>query len=144
MVALILFIAVMGFTLGDRDKVSWPEKIVHDTVSFVQQIFYKPATAIANFFSDVANLRDTYEENEKLKIALAHYTRDKAWYNAVEAQNEQYKELFGFTERLNIELLRSLPLMWQTLIIRPLTLILGRRMELRLGCRLSPWRGLWG
>lgn len=99
MVALILFIAVMGFTLGNRDKVSWPEKIVHDTVSFVQQIFYTPATAIADFFSDVANLRETYEENEKLKIALAHYTRDKAWYNGLEADNERYKELLGFTER---------------------------------------------
>lgn len=99
MAALILFIAVMGFTLGNRDKVSWPEKIVHDTVTFVQQIFYKPATAIANFFSDVANLRETYEENETLKIALAHYTRDRAWYNALEADNERYKELLGFTER---------------------------------------------
>lgn len=99
MVALILFIALMGFTLGARDKMSWPEKIVHDTVSFVQQIFYKPAAAISEFFGDVADLRRTYEENELLKVALAHYTRDKAWYNAVEAENLRLKDLLDFTER---------------------------------------------
>ncbi|MGZ9585133.1 rod shape-determining protein MreC [Paenibacillus marinisediminis] len=99
MVGLILFITVMGFTLGVRGKLSWPEKIVHDTVTFVQQIFYKPASAIADFFHDVSNLQETYEENEMLKVALAQYTRDKAWYNAVAAENERYKEELGFTER---------------------------------------------
>lgn len=89
----------MGFTLGARGKLSWPEKIVHDTVTFVQQIFYKPASAVANFFHDVANLQETYEENEMLKTTLAQYTRDKAWYNAVAAENERYKEELGFTER---------------------------------------------
>lgn len=99
MVGLILTIALMGFTLGLRGNLSWPEKIVHDTVTFVQQIFYKPAAAISGFFEDVADLKETYEENERLKIALAQYTRDKAWYNAVEAENERLREKLGFTER---------------------------------------------
>ena len=99
MVGLILFIALMGFTLGLRGNLSWPEKIVHDTVTFVQQIFYKPAAAISGFFEDVADLKETYEENERLKIALAQYTRDKAWYNKVEADNERLKEELEFTER---------------------------------------------
>lgn len=41
LMGLILFIAVMGFTLGPRTSLSWPEKFVKDTVGFVQYVFYK-------------------------------------------------------------------------------------------------------
>ncbi|MBR2567741.1 MAG: rod shape-determining protein MreC [Paenibacillus sp.] len=99
MVGLIVFIAIMGFTLGARGKVSWPEKFVHDTVTFVQKIFYKPASAISGFIDDVSKLKETYEENERLKVALAHYTRDKGVYNAYKAENERLKEDLKFTER---------------------------------------------
>ncbi|WP_211234296.1 rod shape-determining protein MreC [Paenibacillus taiwanensis] len=99
MAGLILFIAIMGFTLGTRGNVSWPEKFVHDTVTFVQQMFYKPAAAISGFVDDVSNLKKTYEENERLKIALAHYTRDKGFYNAVADKNKRLMEDLKFTER---------------------------------------------
>ncbi|MBN3525659.1 rod shape-determining protein MreC [Paenibacillus apiarius] len=96
---LILFIALMGFTLGGRLNLSWPEKFVHDTVTFVQQIFYKPAAYVSEFIEDVSNLKDVHEENERLKIAVAQYTRDKAHYNAIQAQNESLMEALKFTER---------------------------------------------
>lgn len=56
MFGLILFIALMGFTLGGRLKMSWPEKIVHDTVTFVQQLVYKPASYVSNFFFMISRL----------------------------------------------------------------------------------------
>ncbi|WP_197255634.1 rod shape-determining protein MreC [Paenibacillus dendritiformis] len=96
---LILFIALMGFTLGGRLKMSWPEKIVHDTVTFVQQLVYKPASYIANFFHDIATLKELHEENERLKIVEAHYIRDKAYYSEVQATNERLREALNFTER---------------------------------------------
>lgn len=98
LIGLILFIAVMGFTLGPRTSLSWPEKFVKDTVGFVQYIFYKPASAIAGFFEDISNLRNLQQENEELKIALAHYTRDKALFNWIEQENARLKDELDFTK----------------------------------------------
>ncbi|WP_223068266.1 rod shape-determining protein MreC [Paenibacillus caui] len=98
LMGLILFIAVMGFTLGPRAGLSWPEKFTKDTVGFVQYIVYKPVSYITGFFEDIANLRSLQKENEELKIALAHYTRDKARYNSIEQDNERYSNLLKFTD----------------------------------------------
>ncbi|GGA36566.1 rod shape-determining protein MreC [Paenibacillus physcomitrellae] len=99
LMGLILFIAVMGFTLGPRAGLSWPEKFSKDTVGFVQYIVYKPVSYIAGFFEDISNLRSVQKENEELKIALAHYTRDKAKYNTIEQENERLRRDLKFTEQ---------------------------------------------
>ncbi|WP_019638284.1 rod shape-determining protein MreC [Paenibacillus fonticola] len=98
LMGLILFIAVMGFTLGPRLNLSWPEKFLKDTVGFVQSIFYKPTSYVAGLIEDVSNLRSLQEENEALKIALSHYTRDKARLNWIEQEYIELQELSHFTE----------------------------------------------
>ncbi|WMT40129.1 rod shape-determining protein MreC [Paenibacillus sp. D2_2] len=97
LIGLILFIAVMGFTLGSRAGLSWPEKFVKDTVGFVQYVFYKPTSYIAGITEDISNLRSLQEENEQLKIALSHYTRDKARFNWIEQENERLQKDLDFT-----------------------------------------------
>ncbi|MEC0175995.1 rod shape-determining protein MreC [Paenibacillus favisporus] len=97
LIGLVMFIALMGFTLGPRASLSWPEKFLRDTVGFAQNIFYKPAGYIAGLFKDIANMRDIYKENEELKIALAHYTRDKVKYNRMEDTNKKLEEALHFT-----------------------------------------------
>jgi len=99
MIGMILFIAVIGYSLSDRGELSLPEKITKDTSAFVQQWFYKPAGHIAGFFEDIGQLRVIYEENEKLKEIAAAYAREKVHYNFVEQENEELKEMLHFTER---------------------------------------------
>ncbi|XEC93180.1 rod shape-determining protein MreC [Paenibacillus tarimensis] len=98
MIGLILAIAIMGFSLGNRKDLSWPEKFVSDTVSYVQQWFYKPAGYLAGLFEDIRNMRNIYEENKQLRIALAAYARDKSTYNRLQAENERLKEELKFTK----------------------------------------------
>ncbi|MDR9857287.1 rod shape-determining protein MreC [Paenibacillus sp. VCA1] len=99
LIALVMFIALMGFTLGPRASLSLPEKFLRDTVGFVQNIIYKPAGYIAGLFKDIGNMREIYEENQRLKIALAQYTREKANYNFIEKQNKDLQEALHFTEQ---------------------------------------------
>lgn len=99
LIALVMFIALMGFTLGPRATLSWPEKFLRDTVGFVQNIIYKPAGYVAGLFKDIGNMREIYKENEQLKIALAQYTREKANYNFIEKQNKELMEDLHFTEQ---------------------------------------------
>ncbi|NGM83543.1 rod shape-determining protein MreC [Paenibacillus sp. 7124] len=98
LITLVLFIVVMGFSLGTRKSLSWPENFVRDTTGFVQNLFYKPAGFVAGLFEDIGNLKDLAEENERLKIIAAQYTREKAEYNQIKADNEHYKRLWNLTQ----------------------------------------------
>lgn len=98
LITLVLFIVVMGFSLGSRSSLSWPENFLRDTTGFVQKMFYKPAGYVAGLFEDIGNLKDLAEENEQLKILAAQYARDKAQYNFIQVENEQLKEQLKFTK----------------------------------------------
>lgn len=98
LITLVAFIVLMGFSLGPRKSLSWPENFLRDTTGFVQKLFYKPAGYIAGFFEDIGNLRDLAEENKRLKILAAQYARDMAQYNFIKAENEGYKKDLKFTQ----------------------------------------------
>ncbi|MHA0857067.1 rod shape-determining protein MreC [Paenibacillus sp. CMAA1364] len=98
LIGLVMFITLMGFTIGSRTSLSWPEKFVRDTVGFAQNVFYKPAGYIAGLFGDIGNMKGIYKENEELKIALAQYTREKARFNFMEAENKRLQVALNFTE----------------------------------------------
>ncbi|WP_020615878.1 rod shape-determining protein MreC [Paenibacillus daejeonensis] len=98
LIGLILFIAVMGFSLSDRKDLTWPEKFLNDTVGYVQQWFYKPAGYIAGLFEDIRSMRELHEENERLRMTVASYARDKIRYNALEQKNAELQEKLNFTE----------------------------------------------
>ncbi|WP_123041293.1 rod shape-determining protein MreC [Cohnella candidum] len=98
MIGLIVFIAVMGFTLG-RTRLTWPEKFLNDAVGTVQGALYRPVGAVADFFGDLGRLSDVYKENAQLRQTVAQYARDQAKYNFVEAENERLKDELGFTEK---------------------------------------------
>lgn len=98
LLGLIFFIAVMGFTLGKRNQVTWPEQIVKDTVAWTQGMLYKPARNIAGFFDDVSRLTIIYEENEILKRTLMKYAIDTQRLNELEANNLRLQEALEFTE----------------------------------------------
>lgn len=99
MLGLICFIALMGLTLGKRERLTWPEKFITDTVSWTQGLFYKPAGYIAGFFEDMGQLRTIFEENKVLKQTLTKYARDTTRLNDLEQQNKRLQEALGFTER---------------------------------------------
>lgn len=98
LIGLVTFIILMGFTLGPRVGLTWPEKFVRDTVGFVQGVFYKPASYIAGFFEDVGEMKEVFEENERLKKAVAEYTRESADYNRIKNENNGLKDLLKFTQ----------------------------------------------
>lgn len=97
--ALILFIALMGITKGKRESMTWPEKFVSDTISWVQGVLYRPASRVAGFVEEIGRLRRLYEENKALKRTIVFYERDMARLNFLEEENRRLKEALGFTER---------------------------------------------
>ncbi|MFC5529282.1 rod shape-determining protein MreC [Cohnella yongneupensis] len=98
MIGLIVFIALMGFTLG-RKRLTWPEKFINDAVGTAQGVLYRPVGAVADFFRDIGRLSDVYKENELLRQTVAQYTQDQIRFNSLEAENKRLQEALNFTDR---------------------------------------------
>lgn len=95
----IIFIAIMGLSIGKAGRVTWPEKMTKDMVSWSQGLFYKPARSIAGFVQDIHDLRNTYKENQILKGTLYHYAADTMRLNMLEAENKKLKNILQFTDQ---------------------------------------------
>ncbi|MFD0713968.1 rod shape-determining protein MreC [Paenibacillus sp. GCM10027626] len=99
MIVFVLFVAVMGFSIGDRKKLTWPENFLLDATGMVQQWFYKPAGYIAGLFEDLTNLRSIYKENEELRKMAAAYARDKSKFNENQQTLARLQDQLGFKQR---------------------------------------------
>ena len=98
MIGLVLFIALIGFTLG-RSRLTWAEKFLHDAFGAFQGILYRPVGAVAEFVRDMGRLSEVYRENEVLRQTVARYAQDQMRYNFIEQENERLKRALEFTER---------------------------------------------
>ncbi|HEY9576731.1 MAG TPA: rod shape-determining protein MreC, partial [Pseudobacillus sp.] len=68
--SIIVLVALIGFSLRDRENLSWPEQFVKDIVGLGQVAVSKPANSFAGFFDEIKDLRNTYEENKELKVRI--------------------------------------------------------------------------
>lgn len=98
LIVLVLFIALMGVTLGDRIGLTWPEKFVKDTVGYTQKLVSKPASAVSGFFEDISELSGVYKENEKLRIKVAELDRELIDYDSLRTKVDDLKKALVFTQ----------------------------------------------
>jgi rod shape-determining protein MreC len=100
LVGVIFLVALISFSLRDRDHASLPEQIVKDVVGFGQSFFSKPAQYITGMFENVDSLLNTYEENKRLKSRLEEFAKVQAEANDMASENERLRELIDKTEDL--------------------------------------------
>lgn len=98
LIVLVLFVALMGVTLGERVGLTWPEKFVKDTVGFTQRVVNKPASAVSGFFKDISELGQVYDENDQLRIKVAQLERDLVNYNDLNNQVKGLRDSLNFTK----------------------------------------------
>ena len=70
LVSIIILVALIGFSLSDRNKLTWPEQFVKDTTGWVQTLVSRPAHFVVGFVDNFKSLQDTYKENKELKAKL--------------------------------------------------------------------------
>ncbi|WAA10244.1 rod shape-determining protein MreC [Fervidibacillus albus] len=124
LVGIILLVALIGFSLRERDSLSWPEQFIKDTAGFVQNIVAKPAHTVAGFIDNIRDLSRTYEENELLKSRLDEYAQLKVEVERLKNENEELKnvleketDLASYTTREASVIARSLDLWNDSIII---------------------------
>ncbi|WP_031407960.1 rod shape-determining protein MreC [Geobacillus vulcani] len=100
LVSIVILVMLIGFSLRNREELTWPEQFVKDTVGFVQLLFGKPAQEIAGFFENVNDLRRTYKENELLKARLEEYAALETEVEALRQENARLRALLDKKESL--------------------------------------------
>lgn len=90
--SIILLVALIGLSMRDRDKLTWPEQLMKDSVGWVQSIFTKPADYVAGFFENVRDINRVYEENKRLKKQLDEYASLSVKVSELTLENEDLRE----------------------------------------------------
>lgn len=101
LVSIIILVALIGFSLKERDKLTWPEQFVKDTVGWAQTLVSRPAHYIAGFFENVRDLQNTYEENKKLKSKLNELAQLKADVQSIKEENDELRDILDKKEALS-------------------------------------------
>ncbi|WP_078545335.1 rod shape-determining protein MreC [Litchfieldia alkalitelluris] len=101
LVSIIFLVALIGFSLQERDKLTWPEQFVKDSVGWVQSIFHRPSQSLAGFFNNINEIKHTYEENKLLKEKLDAYVVLETEAQALRKENEELREILDKTESLD-------------------------------------------
>ncbi|WP_088068349.1 rod shape-determining protein MreC [Gottfriedia luciferensis] len=99
--AIILLVALLGYSLRNNRNLSIPEQFIKDTVSLTEKVFNKPAQIIAGFFNNIADLKDTYDENQVLKSKLDKYVELSVREKALEKENKELKDMIGIEKSLS-------------------------------------------
>lgn len=100
LLGVILLVALISYSLRDRDNVSFPEQIIKDAVGAGQSLFSGPAHFVTGIFDNVDSLLNTYEENQHLKARLEEFAGVQAEVTDLQSENEELKELVGKQEDL--------------------------------------------
>ncbi|KAB7708618.1 rod shape-determining protein MreC [Bacillus aerolatus] len=93
--SIIVLVALIGFSLRDRDNLSWPEQFVKDIVGLGQAVVSKPANGFAGFFSEIEDLRSTYDENKELKARIKKTAQLESDVARLKKDNQELRNVLG-------------------------------------------------
>ncbi|MGM7702183.1 rod shape-determining protein MreC [Pseudalkalibacillus sp. Hm43] len=101
LVSMIVLVAMIGFSMKERENISWPEQLLHDTVGWTQSIFYKPAHFVAGFFGNVVEMKEIYEQNKVLKRQLNEYDKLASRVKDLKRDNESLRQTLDKEDTLS-------------------------------------------
>ncbi|MEH7417127.1 rod shape-determining protein MreC [Neobacillus drentensis] len=95
LVSIIVLVALIGFSLRERSKLTWPEQFVKDTTGWVQSLVSKPTNYVAGFFENLQDLTNTYEENKELKSRVEDLASLEAQVQELKNDNAELRDVLG-------------------------------------------------
>lgn len=100
LVSIIILVALIGFSLRERSKLTWPEQFIKDTTGWVQSLVSKPANYVGGFFENLQDLKNTYDENKELKSRVEKIAGLEAEVQALKKDNKELRDILGEKETL--------------------------------------------
>lgn len=97
---IIVLIALIGYSLTSRDQLTTPEQFVKDTVGWTQQIFYVPIHYVRDTYTNLKELKNTFDENKILKEKIAEYRTLIYEVQQLKKENENLRKILDKTETM--------------------------------------------
>ncbi|QAS54053.1 rod shape-determining protein MreC [Halobacillus litoralis] len=101
LVGFILLVALIGYSIRDRDSLSTPEKFLQDSVGWMQTIFHKPVSLVDNTIENIQDMFEVYEQNQVLKARLSEYKGVIQDNQRLKSENSELRETLEKTEGLS-------------------------------------------
>ncbi|WP_249870969.1 rod shape-determining protein MreC [Oceanobacillus saliphilus] len=98
LIGFIVLVALIGYSLGERNNLTTAEKFINDAVGWSQNIIHTPVAFVTGIATNVRDFKNTYEENQLLKEQLSQYKSLIYEVQEIEDENEELRELLGITE----------------------------------------------
>lgn len=100
LVSIIILVALIGFSLRDREELTVPEQFLKDATGWIQNVFSKPQGYVAGIFENVQDLQNTYSENKELKARLDELAKLEADVQQLTKENDELREILDKKDTL--------------------------------------------
>lgn len=100
LIGIIILVAMIGFSLRDRDNLSTPEQFLKDTVGWAQNIIHTPVNYVTTIFTNIEDIKNTYSENQLLREKLAQYKSLAYEVQELKKDNTELRETLKKTESI--------------------------------------------
>lgn len=142
---IVVLIALIGFSLSDRDSTTKAEQYTGDTVAATQKVVDAPFSFIGNIFSSITGSFSALEENKALKEQLDMLPQLQADNERLAAENEELRESLEVSssmayETVNARVISRAPDQW----LESFTIDKGEKDGLEEGMAVSTSEGLIG
>ncbi|SDQ46268.1 rod shape-determining protein MreC [Virgibacillus subterraneus] len=100
LIGIIILVAMIGFSLRDRDNLSTPEQFIKDTVGWAQNIIHTPVNYVTTIFTNIDDIKNTYNENQLLREKLAQYKSLVYEVQEIKEDNDELRETLNKTKSI--------------------------------------------
>lgn len=98
LIGIILLGSLIGYSLTNKNETSTAEKLVIDSVGWVQNIVYKPVTLVTDFFNSIGDIKQTYNENKILREKIVEYKSLVYDVQELEKENDNLREMLDLID----------------------------------------------
>lgn len=98
LIGIILLGSLIGYSLTNKNEVSTVEKFVMDSVGWVQNIAFQPITYVTNFFSNLEEIKQTYDENKILREKIVEYKSLVYEIQQLEKENDNLRNMLDLVD----------------------------------------------
>lgn len=93
LIAIIVLVALIGFSLRDRSNLSTAEQFISDAVGWVQSAISVPVNYVTDIFKNIDDITNTYNENQILREKLAQYKGLIYEVQEIKEENAELREI---------------------------------------------------
>lgn len=100
LIGIIVLVVLIGYSLNSRDNLTAPEKFIQDSIGWAQNMIHAPVKYVSNLFSNIEDIKNTYQENQLLKEKLSEYKGLIYDVQELNKENEELRKTLEKTESI--------------------------------------------